>query len=211
MKNVLIKISGEYFQNESESLSMLNNTNLASVVFMTGGGNIIRGSHVMKRTSYVDNAGMASTLVNSFLLANILSTPTCVMSNTFSGNGLERYNPYLIMHNRASVSYILAAGVGCGYLSTDTAMVIRALEVNSDVCIKVTKVGGIFDKDPKYNSDAKLISMMKYKKCAAYDDVAITIAENNNMPIFVMDLYNLFLYLKDKDFIGTIIGNQDTY
>jgi len=89
---------------------------------------------------------------------------------------------------------IFAAGTGNPFFTTDTAGVLRASEIGANYIIKATKVDGVYDKDPKKFSDAKLLEEISYDKALednikVMDDTAIALAKDNKLPIIVCDMF----------------------
>ena len=133
-----------------------------------GGGNIFRGvtgvSKGMDRTTG-DNMGMLATVMNSLALQNSLEKlgiPTRVQSALPISAVCEPYiRRKAYRHLEKNRVVIFASGTGNPFFSTDTAAVLRASEMKSDIILKGTKVDGIYDKDPINNSDA-----IKIKKLA---------------------------------------------
>ena len=87
----------------------------------------------------------------------------------------------------------MAGGTGNPYFTTDTAAVLRGIEINADVIMKGTKVDGVYDKDPKKHSDAVRYEKLTYKQVVeeelrVMDLTAVTLCKENNFPILVFDL-----------------------
>ena len=87
----------------------------------------------------------------------------------------------------------MAGGTGNPYFTTDTAAVLRGIEINADVIMKGTKVDGVYDKDPKKFSDAKRFSQLSYKEVIngelkVMDLTAVTLCKENKIPILVFNL-----------------------
>src|SRR5690606_21486989 len=108
---------------------------------------------------------------------------------------------------------IFAAGTGNPYFTTDTAASLRAMEINADVIMKATKVDGIYDKDPKIHSDAKLYSELSYmdvlsKGLKVMDSTAISLCMDNKLPIVTFNLTvpgNIARVIRGEK-IGTIVS-----
>jgi uridylate kinase len=88
---------------------------------------------------------------------------------------------------------IFAAGTGSPYFTTDTAAVLRAVEIGADVILKATKVDGVYDKDPMKNPTAKKYDVLKYidvlnQRLEVMDSTAISLCMDNNLPIVVFNL-----------------------
>lgn len=88
---------------------------------------------------------------------------------------------------------VFAAGTGNPYFTTDTAAVLRALETDSQVVLKATKVDGVYDKDPRKHTDAVKYDQLSFeeainKKLAVMDQTAFAMCQENNLPVVVLDL-----------------------
>lgn len=198
-KPTLAKISGDYFTDVDslqQTISQINPQHLIGNVLMCGGGNIVRGGRtdIKIDRNYVDQVGMMSTVMNAMYLSAILhnlSIPSQILTpQKYPGTCL--YNPVCARELMKTHVVILAGGLGCGYMSTDIAMIVRALELKCQP-IKVTNVGGIFDKDPKRHNDACKIESITYQNAmqtSALDAGAVGVAMDHNLQIRVMDLEN---------------------
>ena len=132
------------------------------ISLVVGGGNIFRGisasSDGMDRTS-ADYTGMLATVINSLILQNSLEqkgVPTRVLSAIKMDTVCESYiRRRAIRHIEKKRIVIFAAGIGNPFYTTDTAAALRASEMKCDILFNATKVDGIYDKDPKFNKNAK--------------------------------------------------------
>ena len=170
---ILLKLSGEVLAGKKGfGLDPLVANKLASEIksvkdlgvnigIVIGGGNIIRGELAevqgMDRVS-ADYLGMLATIINSITLQDALEKNNCE-TRTLSALSISQLaEPYIrrraIRHLEKNRVIILAGGSGNPYFSTDTAAVLRAIEIESEVIIKGTKVDGVYDKDPIKNDDA---------------------------------------------------------
>jgi uridylate kinase len=107
---------------------------------------------------------------------------------------------------------IVGGGTGNPFVTTDTAAVSVALELGCDAVVKVTKVDGVYDKDPKKNPDAKKYKTLSYKQVfeneniKVMDKAAVSLAEANNLPIYVTELKEgLIDNVLSDNFDGTIM------
>ena len=224
-KNIMLKISGESLagSNEqgfdfdvlndlSDSIKKLKSKNL-KISIVLGGGNFIRGSSfsngVVDRVTS-DYMGMLGTVINSLALQSNLKK-LGVESRVMTAISINRVaEPYI--KNKASNHLeknrvvIFASGTGNPFFSTDTAAVLRASEMKSDIILKGTKVDGIYDKDPISNSDAKKISSISYtdylnKDIKVMDATAISLAKDRSLPIII------FSILKSSNILDIVDGN----
>jgi len=230
---ILLKLSGEILAGEKGfgldpnvakkialEIKSVNDLGV-SVGIVIGGGNIIRGELAevqgMDRVS-ADYLGMLATIINSITLQDALEKNNCE-TRTLSALSISQLaEPYIrrraLRHLEKNRVIILAGGTGNPYFSTDTAAVLRATEIESEVIIKGTKVDGVYNKDPiKYN-DAVKFQTISYrevfdKDLQVMDMTAITLAKENKLPIIVYDVNHeggLKKILSGKK-IGTYVGS----
>ena len=195
----------------SNSIKILKSKNL-KISIVLGGGNFIRGSSfsngVVDRVTS-DYMGMLGTVINSLALQSNLKK-LGVDSRVMTAISINRVaEPYI--KNKASKHLdknrvvIFASGTGNPFFSTDTAAVLRASEMKSDIILKGTKVDGIYDKDPINNQDAKKIKNISYsdylnKDIKVMDATAISLAKDRSLPIII------FSILKSSNIIDIIEG-----
>src|SRR5512133_1462758 len=136
---------------------------------VVGGGNIFRGVAAAARSMdrvTGDHMGMLATVINSLALSDALEQmgiPTRVMSAIEMHQVAEPYiRRRAIRHLEKGRIVIFAAGTSNPYFSTDTAAVLRALEIRAEVIAKATRVNGVYDKDPLKHSDAVMYSRITY-------------------------------------------------
>src|SRR5687768_15037777 len=166
-KRVLVKLSGEALAGEqgfgiapavvdrlTDEIRMLHQTGV-TLGLVIGGGNIVRGTTAsaegMDRVS-ADYMGMLATIINALALQDLLDRKG-VETRVMTAIRMEALaEPYIrrraLRHLEKSRVVIFAGGTGNPYFSTDTAAVLRAIEMNADVLIKATKVDGVYDADP---------------------------------------------------------------
>ena len=224
-KNIMLKISGEslavsndqgfdfdILNDLSNSIKKLQSKNL-KISIVLGGGNFIRGSSfsngVVDRVTS-DYMGMLGTVINSLALQSNLKK-IVVESRVMTAISINKVaEPYI--KNKASNHLdknrvvIFASGTGNPFFSTDTAAVLRASEMKSDIILKGTKVDGIYDKDPNENPNAKKISIISYsdylnKDIKVMDATAISLAKDRSLPIII------FSILKSSNIIDIVNGN----
>ena len=170
------------------------------ISLVVGGGNIFRGisasSDGMDRTS-ADYTGMLATVINSLILQNSLEQkgiPTRVLSAIKMDTVCESYiRRRAIRHIEKKRIVIFAAGIGNPFFTTDTAAALRASEMKCDILFKATKVDGIYDKDPKFNKNAKKLYDLNYdyvinNNLKIMDTASISLAKENNIPILVFSI-----------------------
>lgn len=170
------------------------------VGIVIGAGNIFRGvkgaSQGMDRTA-ADNMGMVATVINSLALQDALER-SGVVTRVMSAIPMRLVcEPYIrrraARHLEKGRAVIFAAGTGNPYFTTDSAGVLRALEVDADVIIKATKVDGVYDKDPEQYDDAVKYDSLTYdevlsKNLRVMDAAGIALAKEDKKPILVLNM-----------------------
>lgn len=229
---VLLKLSGEALMGED---SFGINTDVIAYVaeeireiielgvqpgIVIGAGNIFRGvagaSKGMDRAT-ADNMGMLATVMNSLALQDALErvgVDTRVMSAIPMQSVCEPYiRRRATRHLEKGRAVIFAAGTGNPYFTTDSAGVLRALEINADLIIKATKVDGVFDKDPVLYKDAVKYDRLTYdevliKDLRVMDATGIALAKGDKKSILVLNMNTRGNILKAVcgQTIGTIIS-----
>ncbi len=211
-KRILLKLSGEALMGDD---SFGINTDVIDYVakeiqeivaigvqpgIVIGAGNIFRGvagaSKGMDRAT-ADNMGMLATVMNSLALQDALErcgVDTRVMSAIPMQSVCEPYiRRRATRHLEKGRAVIFAAGTGNPYFTTDSAGVLRALEINADVIIKATKVNGVFDKDPMLYDDAILYEHLSFdevliRDLKVMDATGIALAKGDKKPIMVFNM-----------------------
>jgi uridylate kinase len=111
----------------------------------------------------------------------------------------EVAEPYIrrraLRHFEKGRTVIFAAGTGNPYFSTDTAAVLRAIQMHADVLIKATSVDGIYSADPKKNPEATFYEQVSYRdvmheELGVMDQTAVTLCKENELPIIVLNIHN---------------------
>ena len=210
-KKILLKLSGEALMGEQEF--GISSDVIASyakqikeivdlgveVSIVIGGGNIFRGlSGAAQGVDRVtgDHMGMLATVINSLALQNSiekLGVPTRVQTAIEMPKIAEPFIKRKAQrHLEKGRVVIFGAGTGNPYFTTDTAAALRAIEMNTDVVIKATKVDGVYDKDPVKYPDAKKYTTISYNEVLAkdlkvMDATAISLCRENRLPIIVFD------------------------
>ena len=233
MSRVLLKLSGESFANQDTNFGIDSSTltRIANEIskanesgveigIVVGGGNFFRGVSESAKNMAQANAdymGMLATVINAIALKDALDKNgknTRVQSAITMTSVAE---PYIrlraIRHLEKKRVVIFAAGTGNPYFTTDTAASLRAAEIEADMVIKSTRVDGVYSDDPEKNSNAELYEKLTYKnvlddKLTVMDLTAITLCEENNMPIRVFNGTkdgNIFKVLSGEN-LGTTIS-----
>ncbi|MFH1541862.1 MAG: UMP kinase [bacterium] len=231
-KRILLKLSGEVFGGQrkygidfevlkqiSEEVKSAKKIGV-DIAIVVGGGNIFRG--VAGATRGIDRAtgdymGMLATVINSLALQDSLEqhgVPARVQTAIEMKSVAEPFiRRRAVRHMEKGRVLILAAGTGNPYFSTDTTAALRAAELDVDVLLKATKVGGIYDKDPAVHKDAKKFKKMTHmtlikKRLRVMDTTAASLCMENKIPIIVFDvmkLGNIKKAAQGKD-VGTLVA-----
>lgn len=186
---------------------------------VVGAGNIFRGmagaAAGMDRSS-ADNMGMLATVMNSLAVQDGLERngiPARVMSAITMHNVCEAYERRRALdHLSQKRVVIFAAGTGNPYFTTDTAAILRALEINAEVVMKATRVDGVYDRDPEHDANALRYEQLTYttvlqKNLRVMDAAGIALARDNNLPVLVFNMRkagNIVKAVKGES-IGTLI------
>ena len=170
------------------------------IAIVIGGGNIFRGA---KSSDYsigrvtADYMGMLATIINALALKETLNTvgsAATVMTALEIDRVTEPYRrERALSHLDKGRILIFAGGTGNPYFTTDTAAILRAMEINAQAILKATQVDGVYDLDPAKESAAKLFSRISYeqvlrKKLKVIDLTAISMAMEQQIPIIVFNI-----------------------
>ena len=229
-KRILVKFSGEALAGDSgfgidnavlkfiakQIKELVENGIQVGIVI--GGGNIIRGvsaarDGIIKRTSG-DHMGMLATVINSIAMREALESVGLDV-RVQSAIKMEAICETFIVgranrHLEKGRVVIFAAGTGNPFFTTDTAATLRAIEIDSDMIIKATKVDGVYDKDPHKFENATLLKELNYEIAMSddikvMDDTAIALAKDNSLPILVCNMF------KDGNLLKIIQGDESAF
>ena len=227
MKRVLLKLSGEALAGEKKTgfdeatcIQVANQVKALvdqdiQVGIVIGGGNFWRGrtSETIDRTK-ADQIGMLATVMNCIYVSEIfryVGMDTEVLTPFVCGAFSKLYSKDVanecFSHNKV---VFFAGGTGHPYFSTDTATVLRAIEIEADVILLAKAIDGVYDSDPKTNPDAKRYDILDIqevidKKLAVVDLTASIMCMENKMPMYVFALQEEDSIIKaiSGDFNGT--------
>ena len=211
-KRILLKLSGEALMGDrSHGIDPQRLANYANeiknvveqgveVAIVIGGGNIFRGvagaSNGMDRVQG-DYMGMLATIINGLALQSALEDAD-VQTRLQTALKIEAIaEPYIkrraVRHLEKGRVVIFGAGTGNPFFTTDSAAVLRAIEVDADVILKGTRVDGIYDTDPEKNEDAVKFESISFKDVLqkglkVMDSTAFTLSKENDLPIVVFDM-----------------------
>ena len=231
-RRVLLKLSGEVLAGaagqgiDALSIGRLadeiregveDGTELAVVI---GGGNLIRGTTAAEEgfdRATGDAMGMLATVINALALQDALehrALDTRVMTAMEMRSLAEPYiRRRAVRHLEKGRVVILAAGTGHPYFTTDTAAVLRAVEIDADVLLKATKVDGVFTEDPRRNPLATRYESLSYieaitRRLNVMDMTAFTMGMDHRLPLVVFNVTvpgNLVRALKGET-VGTRVA-----
>ncbi|MGH7504657.1 MAG: UMP kinase [Longimicrobiales bacterium] len=211
-KRVVLKLSGEALAGEgkfgisppvvdrlTDEIRALHEMGV-SLGLVIGGGNIVRGAlqsaQGMDRVS-ADYMGMLATVINALAVQDLLDRKG-VDTRVMTAIRMEALaEPYIrrraLRHLEKKRVVLFAGGTGNPYFSTDTAAVLRAIEIHADVLIKATKVEGVYTADPAADPDAEFIPRLSYQDVLArelrvMDAAAVSLCKDNGLPIIVLNI-----------------------
>jgi len=196
-------------------------TSGTQVVIMVGGGNIVRGASIagdkIKRVT-ADHMGMLATMINAIALTDVfeeINLPTRCLSNIYAEQVAEPFVYRLAEKHLANGRVvIIGGGNGTPYVTTDTAAILMALELDCQVVLKATKVNGVYDQDPSLYTKAQKLDHISYQKAVedgfirVMDKAALGLAMDYRMPIIVFNCLeqgNIMRCVKGEK-VGTTIG-----
>lgn len=228
---ILLKLSGESLGDQGQGISPLKLEEYArqiievqqlgiQVAIVIGGGNIFRGlSGLSKGVDRVkgDSMGMLATVINSIGLASVLEsmgTPAKVLTSISMSPVGEHYSKdKALNYLNSNHVVIVAGGTGNPYFTTDTASVLRGIELEADVLLKGTRVDGIYTADPEKDPNAVKFDKISFrqvisKQLKVMDMTAFTMCQENDLDIYVFDMDtvgNLKRVLQGEQ-LGTLVS-----
>lgn len=231
-RRALVKVSGESLAGErgfgidppviEELTSEIKSVYEAGVSLglVVGGGNIVRGTDASERGMdrvTADYMGMLATVINALALQDMLEQHG-IETRVMSAIRMEELaEPYIrrraLRHLDKGRVVIFAGGTGNPYFSTDTAAVLRAIEMGADVILKATKVDGVYTSDPETNPEAEFIERIGYleimtRELGVMDAAAIALCKDNELPVVVLNIKRpgaILAALKGEK-IGTLVA-----
>tara|TARA_B000000565_G_scaffold132621_1_gene100285 strand:- start:35 stop:697 length:663 start_codon:yes stop_codon:yes gene_type:complete len=174
--------------------------NKIQIAIVIGGGNIFRGvsgsSEGVDRVQ-ADYMGMLATIINGLALQSALENIEVPTRLQTAINIEAIAEPYIkrraVRHLEKNRVVIFSAGTGNPFFTTDSAAVLRAIEINADVILKGTRVDGIYTEDPELNDKAIKLDSLSFEDALRLnlkimDTTAFTLSKENNLPIIVFDM-----------------------
>jgi uridylate kinase len=230
-KRILLKLSGESLMGDKQ-YGIDNNQVMqyahdikgvydtgVEIAIVVGGGNIFRGLSAEKsgmERAQADYMGMLATVINCMALQNALES-IGVETRLQSAIKMEQIcEPYIrrraMHHLEVGKIVIFGAGTGNPYFTTDTAASLRAIEIKADVVLKGTRVDGIYTADPEKDPSATRYDEISFqevydKGLNVMDMTAITLCQENKLPIIVFDMNKPgnFMKIAKGEAIGTLV------
>jgi uridylate kinase len=231
-KRILLKLSGEALMGDGEygidskvlsayanEIQAIVNQNI-ELAIVIGGGNIYRGIQSegagFDRVQG-DHMGMLATIINGMALQSALESID-IETRLLTAIRMEQVaEPYIrrkaMRHLQKGRVVIFGGGTGNPFFTTDSAAVLRAIEINADVILKGTRVDGIYDSDPEKNKNAVKFDSISFKNVLdknlkIMDSTAFTLSQENNLPIIVfnMNIAGNLLNLVKGYKIGTTVN-----
>jgi uridylate kinase len=210
---VVLKLSGEALAGDqgfgisppivdkmTEEIKTLHEAGVA-IGLVIGGGNIVRGTLASQQGMdrvHADYMGMLATVINALAVQDMLERKG-IETRVMTAIRMEALaEPYIrrraLRHMEKGRLVIFAAGTGNPYFSTDTAAVLRAIEMEADVLIKATKVDGVYTADPVKDPSAQFIPRLTFqdvltKELGVMDAAAVSLCKDNDLPIIVLNIH----------------------
>jgi uridylate kinase len=230
-RRILLKISGEALAGEqgfgfappvvdklTDEVKELHEMGVA-LGLVIGGGNIVRGTIAsqqgMDRVS-ADYMGMLATIINALAIQDLLERKG-VQTRVLTAIRMEQLaEPYIrrraLRHLEKGRVVIFAGGTGNPYFSTDTAAVLRGIEMNADLIVKATKVNGVYTADPVTDPTAEFIPDISFadvmtRDLRVMDASAISLCKENEIPIMVLNIHETGLVARAAlgEHVGTLV------
>lgn len=226
-KRILLKLSGEQLQGKfdggfdaeraawiAEEIKKIDGDE-TEIIVMIGGGNYARGAQLagsgVQRVT-ADNIGMMATMMNAIALADVFESvglPARALTNIKADQVADQFtHRRALSHLHKGRVVIVAGGIGRPYLTTDTAAVSLALELECDVILKATKVDGVYDSDPMKNAEAVRFNTLTYQQALEQPDIkvmdqaALGLALDHSQDLIVFEL------LREGNIARVVAGEQ---
>lgn len=211
-KRILLKLSGEQLQGKfdggfdaeraawiaSEIKKVQPGT---EIIIMIGGGNYARGAQLVGggvgRVT-ADNIGMMATMMNAVALTDVFNSmgvSSRALTNIKADQVADQFtHRRALSHLAKGRIVIVAGGIGRPFLTTDTAAVNLALELECDAVLKATKVDGVYDSDPVTNTEAKKFTTLTLQEAVEHPDIrvmdkaAMALAEDHHQSLIIFEL-----------------------
>jgi uridylate kinase len=211
-KRILLKLSGEQLQGKFDggfdaeraawiAKEIKKVESGTEIIVMIGGGNYARGAQLVGggigRVT-ADNIGMMATMMNAVALADVFNSvdlPSRALTNIKADQVADQFtHRRALSHLAKGRIVIVAGGIGRPFLTTDTAAVNLALELECDAILKATKVDGVYDSDPATNNNAKKFDTLSLQEAVNHpeirvmDQAAMALAQDHEQSLVVFEL-----------------------
>ncbi|AJA68843.1 uridylate kinase [Myroides odoratimimus CCUG 12901] len=232
-KRILLKLSGEALMGDQQygidpkklaeyaaEVKKIHDLGV-EIAIVIGGGNIFRGvagANVGMDRVQGDYMGMLATIINGMALQGALEAAG-MLTRLQTALKIEAVaEPYIkrraVRHLEKGRIVIFGAGTGNPYFTTDTAAVLRGVEINADVILKGTRVDGVYTADPEKDPTAVKFEKISFSDCLTkglnvMDTTAFTLSRENELPIVVFDMNkqdNLLKVCQGEDSVGTTVS-----
>ncbi|MCO7722480.1 MULTISPECIES: UMP kinase [Myroides] len=232
-KRILLKLSGEALMGDQQygidpkklaeyaaEVKKVHDLGV-EIAIVIGGGNIFRGvagANVGMDRVQGDYMGMLATIINGMALQGALEAAG-MLTRLQTALKIEAVaEPYIkrraVRHLEKGRIVIFGAGTGNPYFTTDTAAVLRGVEINADVILKGTRVDGVYTADPEKDPTAVKFEKISFSECLTkglnvMDTTAFTLSRENELPIVVFDMNkqdNLLKVCQGEDSVGTTVS-----
>ena len=231
-RRVLLKLSGEALAGEqgfgisppvvdrlTAEVKGLHESGV-TLGLVIGGGNIVRGTQASQEGMdrvHADYMGMLATVINALALQDLMERKG-IETRVMTAIRMEALaEPYIrrraLRHLEKKRVVIFAGGTGNPYFSTDTAAVLRAIEMEADVLVKATKVEGVYTSDPAKDPDAEFIPRLSFhdvltRELGVMDAAAVSLCKDNNLPIIVLNIQHkgAVLAALQGESMGTLVS-----
>ncbi|HYC83547.1 MAG TPA: UMP kinase [Candidatus Paceibacterota bacterium] len=234
-KRILLKLSGEQFAGGkpfgidmdfltdlAQELKQVVSSTQTQIAIVVGGGNFLRGATLAKEEHTIERAtadymGMLATVINGMALVDLMEyhhQPARLQSRLTMNSVAEPYiRRRAIRHLEKGRIVIIAGGTGNPFVTTDTAAVSAALELECDLVLKATKVDGVYTKDPHKHEDAEKLEnlshheALKNQSISVMDNAAISLAMEQKLPIRIFSLKpgNIQRIIEGEN-VGTLVA-----
>jgi uridylate kinase len=226
-KRVLLKVSGEQLAGKYEhgidtelcawlagEIKKVTSAG-TQVVIMVGGGNMVRGAqiagHGIHRVT-ADHMGMLATMINALALTDIFESEdlsTRCLSSIFAEQVAEPFVYRLAQKHLENGRVVIAAGgIGRPYITTDTAAVSLALELDCELVMKATKYNGVYDSDPAKSTDAKQYDSLTFQQAIENPEIKVMDKAALGMAMDYKLTTVIFDTMKADNILGVVQGKS---
>lgn len=232
-QRVLLKLSGEAFGSDGGVIDWTHVEQIADGLrqsvecgvelgVVVGGGNIWRGKRAAQQgmdRATADYAGMVATVLNALCLQDALESLGLATRVQTAIEMREIAEPFIrrraIRHLEKGRIVIFACGTGNPFFTTDTAAVLRAVEIGAECILKATNVDGVYDKDPRQYDDAVRLPRVTHlqaleQRLQVMDSTAISLSMDNKLPVVVFNIHTPGNIVRAAcgEMVGTLVASE---